>query len=432
MAHFGILAPPLHGHLNPLLALATTLVARGHRVTFFNIADVESKIRRAGHRVQVVGRRSYPLGWLPTLQAVTGQLNSLAAMLHWNEESIYMAGQLAEEYAAAIEASAVELLLVDQIDILGATLAEHLGLPFVNIGNTLLTNWEPGIPPSFVGNDYADTPAARATNEVMFRAIQQGFEPVTRFLNELRRRWDLPAFASHDNFHPQSALATISQQPAAFDFPRQAAPATLHFAGPLRPAQAEAVDFPYEQLDGRPLVYASLGTLVNGHAELFHQIAAAVAPLDVQLVLAVGHGNDLAAFRNLPGNPLVVQYAPQQELLRRATLTITHAGLNTVLDCITHAVPMVAIPVSFDQPGIAARVRWTGIGEVVPLKYAGAVGIRRAVQKLLAPGAGYQARIDALQAELAPEGGAARAAALIEQVLRRAVAQPAEVLELAA
>ncbi|MGY3091498.1 zeaxanthin glucosyltransferase [Hymenobacter sp. UYAg731] len=422
MAHFGVLAPPLHGHLNPLLALATALTERGHAVTFFNIPDVEQKIRKAGHRIEVVGRVSYPLGWLPTLQAVTGRLNSLAAMLHWNEEGCYMAEQLYEEYAEAIAKTGVDYLLVDQIDILGGTLAEYLDIPFVSICDTLITNWEAGIPPSFVGNAYSSAPEALATNRVMFDAIQQGFEPVTRLINRVRATWGLPAFASADNYFPQSPLATISQQLRAFDFPRRALPTTFHYVGPMRLPEAGEGPFPYERLTGQPLVYASLGTLVNGNTHLFHAIAAACAPLDVQLVLAVGHGNDLAEFRQLPGAPLVVQYAPQQALLERATLAITHAGLNTVLDCLIHGVPMVAIPVSFDQPGIAARVQWTGVGEVVPLKRAGEEAIRRAVQALLAD-AGYGQRVRALQAQLAPEGGAARAATLLHDLVRSAASR---------
>jgi zeaxanthin glucosyltransferase len=37
------------------------------------------------------------------------------------------------------------------------------------------------------------------------------------------------------------------------------------------------------------------------------------------------------AMSTLEGDPLVVSYAPQLEVLKRAALTITHAGLNTVL-----------------------------------------------------------------------------------------------------
>ena len=73
-------------------------------------------------------------------------------------------------------------------------------------------------------------------------------------------------------------------------------------------------------------------------------------------------------FASLPRDPITVPFAPQLELLKRAAVCITHAGLNTALESLTNGVPMVAIPITNDQPGVAARVRWTRSGEVVPLK----------------------------------------------------------------
>src|SRR5262249_47027818 len=57
-----------------------------------------------------------------------------------------------------------------------------------------------------------------------------------------------------------------------------------------------------------------------------------------------------------PNNAIVVKQAPQLELLKRATVCITHAGLNTVLESLAQGVPQVAIPITYDQPGVAARI----------------------------------------------------------------------------
>jgi len=54
----------------------------------------------------------------------------------------------------------------------------------------------------------------------------------------------------------------------------------------------------------------------------------------------------------LAGEPIVVEFAPQLELLKRAALCITHAGLNTALECLSNGLPMVAIPITNDQPGL--------------------------------------------------------------------------------
>ncbi len=44
---------------------------------------------------------------------------------------------------------------------------------------------------------------------------------------------------------------------------------------------------------------------------------------------------------------------------------------------------MVAIPVANDQPGIAARIAYTGVGEVVALKELNVPKLRSAIVKVL-------------------------------------------------
>ena len=94
-------------------------------------------------------------------------------------------------------------------------------------------------------------------------------------------------------------------------------------------------------------------------------ILTACEGLDAQLVLSLGGNMDPAGFLGRAGNPIVVKFAPQLELLEQAALCITHAGLNTALESLAWGVPMVAIPITNDQPGVAARITWCGVGEFV-------------------------------------------------------------------
>jgi len=118
----------------------------------------------------------------------------------------------------------------------------------------------------------------------------------------------------------------------------------------------------------------------------------------------------------LPGSPLVVGYAPQLELLKKATLTITHAGMNTTLESLTNGVPMVAIPIANDQPGIAARIAWTGAGEVVPLSQLSVPRLRAAIQRVLTEDS-YKNNASRLQEAIRRAGGVGRAADIIEQAI---------------
>jgi MGT family glycosyltransferase len=118
----------------------------------------------------------------------------------------------------------------------------------------------------------------------------------------------------------------------------------------------------------------------------------------------------------LPGNPLVVKYAPQLELLQEATLMITHAGMNTTMECLKNGVPMVAIPIANDQPGVAARIAWTGAGEFVPLSRLNVSRLRTAIQRVLTQDS-YKQNALRLQQAMQKAGGVSRAADIIEQAV---------------
>jgi UDP:flavonoid glycosyltransferase YjiC (YdhE family) len=57
--------------------------------------------------------------------------------------------------------------------------------------------------------------------------------------------------------------------------------------------------------------------------------------------------------------------------------------LNTALECLAEGVPMVAIPVTNDQPGVAARIVQTGVGAMVPLNRLSANRLREAVVRVM-------------------------------------------------
>jgi MGT family glycosyltransferase len=150
--------------------------------------------------------------------------------------------------------------------------------------------------------------------------------------------------------------------------------------------------------------------------EIFHYIAEACVGLDAQLVISLGGSTSPESLPELPGSPLVVKYAPQLELLKKATLTITHAGLNTTLESLSYGVPMVAIPIATDQPGVGARLAWTGTGEVIPLARLGTTMLRAAIKQVLTQDS-YKKNASRLSEAIRRAGGVSRPADIIEQVI---------------
>jgi MGT family glycosyltransferase len=145
-------------------------------------------------------------------------------------------------------------------------------------------------------------------------------------------------------------------------------------------------------------------------------IAKACVGLDAQLVIALGGGASSDSLPELPGNPIVVGYAPQLELLPKATLTITHAGMNTALESLSNGVPMVAIPITNDQPGVAARIAWTGTGEFIPLKQVSVDRLQKAIKQVLTEDS-YKKNALKLQESIRQGGGVNKAADIIEQAV---------------
>ena len=160
-----------------------------------------------------------------------------------------------------------------------------------------------------------------------------------------------------------SPILELSQQTEDFDFPRYSAPSQFHHIGLLRRIRSSNVPFQFERLDGRPLVYATLGTVAKDTEGVFRMLAESSAELNLQLVITLGGHGDPRQYANLPGAPIVVLYAPQFAILERAAITVCHAGNNTVLESLANGVPVIAIPLNTDQYGTAARLKYSGAGE---------------------------------------------------------------------
>jgi zeaxanthin glucosyltransferase len=119
----------------------------------------------------------------------------------------------------------------------------------------------------------------------------------------------------------------------------------------------------------------------------------------------------------------VVSFAPQLGILKRAALVITHAGINTVLESLCEGVPLVAVPLGNDQPGVAARVKARGACVVVSVRRLNATRLRKAVMLVL-QNPRYRAAAQELQRNLEQMDGPGRAADLIEQVLKLSSIEP--------
>jgi len=415
MTHFGLICPAETGHLNTMLPLGRELQRRGHRVTLIGFLDAQAKTLAAGLEFRAIAESEYPVGTMAKLFAQLGELAGLAALRYTITVYQQWGAVLLRDTPVAIREAGVEALLVDQTITGGGTIAEFLEIPFINICSAVVLNSEDSVPPHFTPWSYNPAWWARLRNRAVYSLFGRIARPIREVQKEYRQKWNLPPYSSVNDVF--SKLAIVSQQPAELEFPRKTLPPCFHFTGPYHDSTGRApVAFPYEKLTGQPLIYASMGTLQNRQQHIFQTIAEACVGLDAQLVISLGGSGSPETLQGLAGEPLVVSYAPQLELLKKATLTITHAGMNTTLESLTNGVPMVAIPVANDQPGIAARIAWTGAGEFVPLSRLSVPKLRAAIERVLTQDS-YKKNASRLQEAIRRAGGVSRAADIIEQAV---------------
>jgi zeaxanthin glucosyltransferase len=414
MARIGVICFPGTGHLNPFTALGLALQERGHEVVFFGIPDVESRVRDAGLEFSVVGAQDYPVGTLRKLDERLSELHGLAVFRFIVDRVKNTVIMLLRDAPEAIRKAQLDAMIIDQADF-GGNVAEYLGLPFASVSILPPFIDDNRVPPFFFNWQARYDIIGRMRNEIGIRLLTSMAQPIFRVVNRQRDAWGLKRHERRGQ--ALSDVLQITQMPQALEFDGCPQPAVLHYTGLfLFDKKRPAIDFPWQQLDGRPVVYASMGTLQNGSKEAFEIIAKGCASLNIQLVISLGGGFDANEFHHLPGDPIVVQYAPQLELLERASVVITHAGMNTVLESIAAGKPMVAIPIGNDQPGVAARLEAKGAAIVLARRSLTPSKVEKAVRSVLENDR-YARVVASLRESIGHIDGAAMAARLIEEKL---------------
>lgn len=231
----------------------------------------------------------------------------MRAVRHIIKDLAHVTAVHGRELVDAVTAHGIEALVVDQVTLAGGAVAKRFDLSFVSVCSLAPLNSEPSIPPWTMPWLYQDSPASRRRNAIGNSVRKIVERPLINEGNKSRTSLGLPPVTTDGSF---STLAQIAQFPAFFDFPRAQAPDCFHHTGPLHDdTGAGSEPFPWDALDGRLLIYATIGTLQNRLSPVFRKIAATCADLDAQVVIALGH-RGAAIPTDLPGKPLVVDYAP--------------------------------------------------------------------------------------------------------------------------
>jgi MGT family glycosyltransferase len=413
--HFGVLSFTGTGHLNPMILLSQQLRDRGHRVTFFEKPKIEDRVRQAGLEFYPIGTNASPFkGMGPKVEKPSpwSELSTLRFNLRRIEHDLAM---YFEDTPPALEQTGVDAMLINEIALTGPTIAQMLRLPYFIISTSVPHNFGWNDLSRLSGYGYSASWLSGLQSAVLEVSSLRIHGPIRRMLDKHRRQLGLGPVRDLASSFP--ALAHITQLPQCLDFPRTNLPGNFHFTGPFKSdATRPYVEFPWARLDGRPILYASLGTTRNVQPAVFHLIAEGCKDLGLQLVISLGGRFAPEDFANLPGDPVVTKFAPQLDLLKLAQIVITHSGPNTVFEALMAGKPMVAVPIALDQSAIAARLARLGIAEVLPVMRLSAERIRAAVTKVLND-PGYRNAAMEMKTKLHAFSGLDRAVTIIEKAL---------------
>ena len=130
------------------------------------------------------------------------------------------------------------------------------------------------------------------------------------------------------------------------------------------------------------LVYISMGTVNNDMMDLYMRCLSALAETDYQVIMSVGNLVSIEEFGVLPENMSVFPHVDQIAVLQQADVFVSHCGMNSVSESLYFGVPLIMLPQTAEQDGVAERVYQLGAG--IKLDKSDALSILGAINKIFA------------------------------------------------
>jgi MGT family glycosyltransferase len=206
----------------------------------------------------------------------------------------------------------------------------------------------------------------------------------------------------------------------AYDRSRHDLPQSVRYVGPCqwdKPGAAPPAPWLTDLPRDRPVVYVTEGTMHSKPPILLRGALQGLASLRAQVIATTGRHRDPRSLGlgSIPPNARVEQWVPHIELLPRADVVVTTGGTGTVLATLSAGVPLVIVPMAWDQPENAWRVAEAGAGMRLTPGQCTPEAIRTAVERVLREQS-FRQNARRLAADFARYGGAPQAANLLEDL----------------
>lgn len=376
---------PAHGHTNPMLPVAEKLVNRGNVVRFYSFLEFEKKISATGAEF---------ISCDPFLPELTKQEEAGLKKVSTTEmtiQDIRITRSMNDFLEKEFQSFQPDVVYTDSVCFWGKLNAWKYQVPMVVSTSTFAFNQ--------MSSRYMKS-SLKEMADLLF-----GMPRVSRELKKLEPYGfhvkSVFSLIRNDNDTDTVVYTSQKFQPCAESFSEHYA-----FVGP-----SVFSDVLPEKEKERPLVYISLGTVINDRPDFYGKCIDALKDLQVDVVISCGNAIDRDALGVLPEQIQVYPYVDQLAILAKADVFITHCGMNSVSESLYMAAPMVLYPQTNEQCAVARRV--TEIGAGMLLKDDSVEAIRAAVQEILNEKTYTKAAVEC-SADFRACSGAAGAAEFIE------------------
>ncbi|MBY7142637.1 hypothetical protein KFZ56_06000 [Virgibacillus sp. NKC19-3] len=367
---------PFSGHTNPTLELAKAFIAHGHHVTYVHSPEWQGEVEDTG--AVFIPYDNYP----------DKQTNLQKEVNSWGA-----AYQTIQRIGRNYDCLVYEMLFFP-----GKSLADQLGIPSFRLFSTFTLNEK-------VLHDFGKTGGWYLTSIFRFSLLRKLISQLLYKKFDLRYN-DIVQEISENTPELNFTYTIEAFQIYADDFNKK----HYKYVGPsLGHRDDYALDLSSLQA---PIIYISLGTLVNTSKSFFQMCITAFQEQPVSVIISIGNAIKKESLGKIPNNIHIYTYVPQLEVLHQADLFITHGGMNSVNEAIFYGVPMLVIPVGNDQPSVAQQVETLHLGKYLKRKGLNSIAIKEAVIAILKD-ATYKERLQVFQKKAQKAGGNEEVARLI-------------------
>lgn len=374
MSKVVFLGLPFQGHTNPTLEMVKELIKKGEQIIYYSRDDFKEIIEKTG-----AVYRSYPyyknwdIDFVSEQMIHSTRVRSIKDLIKKERETREFNNSVLKDILEEVKREKPDYLFYDSNAKWGIQIAGMLDIPAI-CSSTMFeychemyeTDPDFALKYAFlVDEDYLQY------KKKFISFVNRMHSMEKKVLNSKPGRKNMSLVFTSKMFQPYGKVFEDRYK----------------FVGPSITPRTEQVDFPYELLNGKPLIYISLGTIISNHQnciDFSRSCFKAFANSEYQIVLSVGKKTDLSSLEKVPDNFIVRNYVPQLEMLKRARVFITHSGMNSVTEGIYYKVPLVVYPQGFDQLAVAYQVESLGAGIYIKTKKLTADDLSSAVEKIIA------------------------------------------------